>query len=70
MTATRAEIHQRLEHVCELDPEVRFGQLIANLASLSASPWDQTLWDLEDEALLTALNQLEADLSARHQNVA
>lgn len=70
MNPTRKEILKRLESVCELDPDIRFGQLIANLASLAAGPWDQTLWDLEDEELLTALRQLQSDLSARQQNVA
>ena len=70
MNPIRKDILRSLERVCELDPDVRFGQLIANLASMAAGPWDQTLWDLEDEDLLTALRQLHSDLSARQQNVA
>jgi hypothetical protein len=70
MTPVRQEILSQSERVCELDPDVRFGQLIANLASLAAGPWDQTLWDLEDESLLGALRQLHTDLSRRQQSVA
>ena len=66
----RQDILHRLEQLSELAPDVRFGQLIANLAFLAAGPWDQTLWDLEDEKLLAAINQHIAELSARKQGVA
>jgi hypothetical protein len=49
---------------------MRFGQLIANLAFMAAGPWDQSLWDLEDEELLVAVRQFEADLSRRAAGVA
>jgi len=62
---TRAEILARLGRLSELAPDMRFGQLIANLAFMAAGPWDQTLWDLEDEQLLPAIRQLESDLSQR-----
>lgn len=61
----RQDVLRHLEQVSELAPEVRFGQLIANLALLAAGPWDQTLWDLEDDQLLAALKQHVADLSRR-----
>ncbi len=66
----RQEILRQLERVSALAPEMRFGQLIANLAFLAAGPWDQTLWDLEDEQLLDALQQHLADLSKRQESVA
>ncbi len=62
---TRREILDRLERLSELAPDMRFGQLVANLAFLAAGPWDQTLWDLEDDQLLGAVRQFEADLSRR-----
>jgi hypothetical protein len=68
--STRKEILDRLAALSELAPEVRFGQLIANLAFIAAGPWDQTLWDLEDERLLEAIRKLEADLSDRVADVA
>jgi hypothetical protein len=67
---TRQEILRELQQLSELAPEVRFGQLIANLAFLAAGPFDQTLWDLEDEQLLAAIHQHVADLTARRQGVA
>lgn len=60
---TRQEILTRLARLSELAPDMRFGQLIANLAFMAAGPWDQTLWDLEDEQLVGATRQMESDLS-------
>jgi hypothetical protein len=62
---TRQEILARLARLSELAPDMRFGQLIANLTLMAAGPWDQALWDLEDEQLLAAIRQLESDLSQR-----
>ena len=70
MHSTRQEILDLLEKVSELAPDLRFGQLIANLAFLASGPWDQTLWDLEDDRLLEALRQHFVDLSQRQQSVA
>ncbi len=66
----RQEILQQLARLSELAPDVRFGQLMANLAFLAAGPWDQTLWNLKDEQLLAAVHQHLADLSQRQQDVA
>lgn len=66
----RQEILRELQRLSELAPEVRFGQLVANLAFLAAGPWDQTLWDLEDEQLLAAIQQHLSDLAGRQQSVA
>jgi len=62
---TRHEILTRLARLSELAPEMRFGQLIANLAFIAAGPWDRTLWDVEDEQLIGAIRQMETDLSQR-----
>jgi len=61
----RREILERLAHVSEMAPDMRFGQTIANLAFLAAGPSEQSLWDLEDDDLLKAIRQFEADLSNR-----
>ncbi len=66
----RHEILRELERLSELAPDVRFGQLIANLAFLAAGPWEEALWDLEDDQLLAAIHQHVADLLSRQQNVA
>lgn len=67
---TRTEILTRLVRLSELAPDMRFGQLIANLTFMAAGPWDQMLWDLEDGPLLEAIRQLEQDLSRRVADVA
>ena len=64
-STTRSEILERLSNLTELAPDMRFGQLIANLAFLAAGPWDQSLWDLEDDKLLESIRQFEAKLIER-----
>jgi hypothetical protein len=66
----RQDILRQLERLSELAPDMRFGQMIANLAFLAAGPWDETLWDLEDDQVLAAIRQHIADLSNRQQGVA
>ena len=66
----RQEILRELERLSELAPDVRFGQLVANLTFLAAGPWEEALWDLEDDQLLAAIHQHVADLSSRRQSVA
>jgi hypothetical protein len=65
INSTRSEILDKLEQVSVLAPEMRFGQLVASLAFLAAGPWNETLWDLEDDQLLAALRQHLADLASR-----
>ena len=66
----RRDILSQLAVVSELAPDLRFGQLVANLAMIAAGPWNETLWDLEDEPLLEALRQLVTDLQRRQEAVA
>jgi hypothetical protein len=61
----RQDILRELGRLSELAPDLRFGQMIANLAFLAAGPWDETLWDLEDDRLLEAIRQHVGELSAR-----
>jgi hypothetical protein len=69
-TSLRQDILRKLERISDLAPDLRFGQLVANLANLSAGPWDETLWDLDDEQLMAGIDQLLADLQRRQQSVA
>ena len=70
ITPVRKEVLRLLEQLSELTPDVRFGQLIANLSFLALGPFNESVWDVEDEQLLDAIRQHTADLSARHQGVA
>ncbi len=53
-TPVRSEIFRVLSELSECSPEVRFGQLIANLSYLAKGPTNEAIWDLEDEELLAA----------------
>jgi hypothetical protein len=70
ITEQRHEILQLLERVSELTPDVRFGQLIANLSYLAVGPTNEAIWDMEDEQLGVAIRKHIADLSDRAMNVA
>jgi hypothetical protein len=70
ITAQRQEILQLLVRLSELTPDVRFGQLIANLSYLTIGPTNEAIWDMEDEQLLAAIRKHIADLSDRPVNVA
>ena len=67
---TRREILHALERLSELAPDVRFGQLIANLSYLALGPTNEAIWDMEDEQLLEAIRQHITDLSQRPSSVA
>jgi hypothetical protein len=51
---TRKEVLQVLAELSELAPEVRLGQLIANLSYLARGLSNEAIWDMEDEELLKA----------------
>ncbi len=67
---TRRDILHALERLSELTPEVRFGQLIANLSYLAVGPTNEAIWEMEDEQLLIAIRQHDSDLSRRQASVA
>jgi hypothetical protein len=68
--AKRQEILELLGRLSELTPDVRFGQLIANLSYLAVGPTAEAVWDMEDDQLLSAIRQHIADLSRRAADVA
>lgn len=56
----RQELLAVLSELSAACPEMRFGQLIANLATLARGLTAEGLWDVEDEELLAAAKkQLE-----------
>ena len=50
----RKDILNVLSELGESCPEIRFGQLIANLSYLAKGPSNEAIWDMEDEELLAA----------------
>jgi hypothetical protein len=67
--STRKEILRELERMSELTPDVRFGQLIANLSYLAAGPTNEAIWDMEDEKLLETIRAHLKRLSKQHSAV-
>ena len=64
------EVRRRLLRVLgdlgEYTPDVRFGQLLANLSYMAKSFTAEAIWDVEDEKLLEAARSHLAELSERH----
>ncbi len=64
LSAALLELHQ-------LCPEIRFGQLIANLAVVARGTDPGAVWEIENDELLTAARRHTAELRARgHTEVA
>ena len=53
-TQVRKDILHLLAELSQCCPEVRFGQLIANLSYMAKGPTNEAIWDVEDEQLLEA----------------
>jgi hypothetical protein len=60
MTEARQELIRLMTELSEFAPELRVGQLIANLATLARGPEVEAIWDSEDDELVGAARQLLA----------
>lgn len=56
-SSVRQELLAVLSELSAVCPEMRFGQLVANLSTLARGLSAESLWDAEDEELLTAARQ-------------
>ena len=65
----RQEILRVLTDLSACCPDVRFGQLLANLSYLAKEPTHEAIWEIEDEELLVAAQQHLATLRMRHASV-
>ncbi|MBI3466799.1 MAG: hypothetical protein HY000_27620 [Planctomycetes bacterium] len=54
MSPVRQEVLRLLAELSEIAPEVRLGQLMANLSYLARGLSNESIWDMEDEELLEA----------------
>ena len=63
-------IVEKLLALCDLSPDIRFGQLLANLGFLSEEFENQSLWDIEDQPLLNVIEIHLAQLSQRQAAIA
>ncbi len=66
----KREILRALSDLVEHTPDVRFGQLIANLAVIAKGPTPEGVWDMEDDELLEAVKSHIEDYERRHAEVA
>jgi hypothetical protein len=55
---TREELLACLTELSEVAPDLRLGQLVANLATLAQGAKVEAIWDAEDEELLMAARRL------------
>jgi hypothetical protein len=62
---TRREALTVLAELCELSPDVRFGQLLAHLGFLGEDQTGRSLWDIDDEQLLAILYHHRTELTGR-----
>jgi len=56
--AKRRELLDLLERISDVNPEVRMGQLIANLTTMGRGTEFGDIWEVEDEQLIPAARQL------------
>jgi hypothetical protein len=62
----RRQLLRVLDDLGEHTPDVRFGQLLANLSYMARSFTAEAIWDVEDEELLAAAKSHLEELSGRH----
>lgn len=65
----KQDVLRVLSELVEHCPEVRFGQLIANLACIARGPTPESVWDMEDDELLAAAKSHLQDYERRHAGV-
>ena len=70
MTSARNELLRLLRELSEEASELRFGQLVANLATLAQGAKVEAIWDAEDEELVGAAQRLLAHYQQRNEGVA
>jgi hypothetical protein len=70
MNAPRSDILTLLAELSEADPELRLGQMIANLATLAQGPKPEAVWDADDEELVAAARRLLSHYQARRTKAA
>ncbi len=66
----KQDILRALSELVEHTPDVRFGQLIANLAVIARGPSPKSVWDMEDDELLEAVKTHIEDYERRQAGVA
>ena len=68
--SVRDELLQVLSAFSDHAPDLRFGQLIANLAFIARSTGPSDIWEVEDDELLEAARSHLHDLECRSNALA
>jgi hypothetical protein len=63
----RRDVLHVLADLSEVAPEVRLGQLIANLSYLARGLSNESIWNMDDEELLEAARQHLKEWRARRE---
>jgi hypothetical protein len=66
----REQLLRLLGELSEEAPDLRFGQLVANLATLALGAKAEAVWDAEDPELLAAAQRLLENYRNRKAGVA
>ena len=62
----RTELLKTLSELAEYSPDVRIGQLLANVGFLVEARAGTSIWDIEDRELLQVMQQHRDELEQRH----
>lgn len=65
MTPARTEALAVLSECAALDPDIRLGQMMMMLDFLSQGRFGRGFWDIEDEEMLSLLQQHREELARR-----
>ena len=66
---TQHELIEKLADIHLLSPDIRFGELLANLGFLVEDQTNQTLREIEDDRLLEIMEKHRDELARRHANL-
>jgi hypothetical protein len=70
MTQERSELLRLLAELSEEATELRFGQLMANLATLAHGAKVEAIWDAEDDELAAAARRMLGHYQQSKESVA
>ncbi len=62
---TKHELIEKLVDIDHLSPDIRFGQLLANIGFLVEDQTDCSLRNVEDDRLLAVMEKHRSDLARR-----
>jgi len=57
ISSTRKQILELLVELSAVCPELRFGQMVANLSYQARGLTNESIWEMEDEELLVAVRE-------------